>query len=131
MVRSKTLVIRLTEDEITQLEQQAHKMGLPISEYARQKLVGSSSGDQLKHLFEETLKLIEELPAESEFTLRQLHGVSWNQIPNSIRLLLGKYFNKQFENGNIHNVEKTDRKWSNAVLYKKIKKENEKHVPFS
>lgn len=114
-----TLSIRLSEDEMEQLQQQAGKMGISLSEYARHKLVGSSDGKQVEELFEQAKNLIKVLSEGEEFTLRQLFGVSWNQIPNSLRLLLGKFFNKQIENGQINNIQKTNRKYLNSQLYKK------------
>lgn len=64
--------------------------------------------------------LIAKLKPGSVFTLPDLFGKAWNNIPKGVRKGLGREFKKQVEAGNIPNVKPIGKKSNNLWQYEKI-----------
>lgn len=69
---------------------------------------------------QQAIGLIAKLKPGSVFTLPELFGKAWNNIPKRVRLGFGKEFKKQVDAGNIPNAKPIGKKSNNLWQYEKI-----------
>ena len=68
----------------------------------------------------QAIGVIAQLKPGSVFTLPELFGKAWNNIPKADRLGLGREFKKQVDAGNIPGVKPIGKKSNNLWQYEKI-----------
>ena len=69
---------------------------------------------------QQAIGLIAKLKLGVKFTLPDLFGKAWNNIPKADRLGFGKEFKKQVDAGNIPNVKPIGKKSNNLRQYERI-----------
>ncbi len=71
-------------------------------------------------LIQQAIGLIAKLKLGDIFTLPELFGKAWNNIPKADRLGFGKEFKKQVDAGNIQNAKPIGKKSNNLWQYERI-----------
>ena len=99
----KIIYLGLTMDEYQEIEKEAKNAGMSISSYCKSKIVPSEFTENYKLL----LRKVEELPSNSEFSIRQLweqNYQDWDKISRGVKLALGRHFYSQIQKESIKNV---------------------------
>lgn len=120
MDESEVLKVRLSKELLDQLKDSAIRNNMTMSDYVKFKLF-NDSGSCISGYYHSAVDVIKELKVGQQFTIPQLFGPSWNEIPRSVKLALGRYFVSQVDKGILSHVQRRQKTSSNTQIYEKIK----------
>jgi hypothetical protein len=97
----KTVSIGFTNEEFSEIQANAQKENVSISQYIKSKVISNETSFK----YEELLQKVKKLNSGDEFTIKKLwEPDEWDNIPKGVKLSIGKYFYKNVKSEKVDNV---------------------------